>query len=171
VKQFFSIDPQTKILDLGVRDGQLLWWLLKRGYRNLEGIDCVRLNVLLCKKNGLNVHELDGHEVGNFFAPESQDLIFSFHMLEHCYDPKKVIEGCYSALRSNGGVQLEIPLENADRQSAHCYRFAEGELSSLLKSVGFEVLDYRHWDGKERVIAKKKTNSTGLVATFKKWFA
>jgi hypothetical protein len=73
---------------------------------------------------------------------------------------ERVLRGCWSVLRPAGGIHVEVPLEAADLEFAHCYAFARGELGALLERTGFELLDYRHRGpraaGIERAVGRKR---------------
>ena len=155
----YPLERDAKLLELGMRSGHFLYFLLRSGYTNVTGIDCVKLNVLWCRKNGLDVLQGDAHELSNSFDPGSFDAIFAYSMLEHCYDPDRVLRECWTVLAPSGGLHIEIPIGKTDMQTAHCYSFSRRELGRMLKRIGFEVLDYHHhgplFAGTERVVARK----------------
>lgn len=155
--RFFPVGPRSKILDIGVRDAQLLYYLKTvHGYENLSGVDCVKLNVLWCQKNGFDVTLADAHELSQRFAPASFDVVFAYHVIEHCFDPNRVLREIHTILRPGGGVHLEIPISGLDLKTAHCYSFQQGELLNMAQAAGFRILNTTYKDGDERIAAVKE---------------
>lgn len=159
LQSFIPLSPNMHILEVGVRTGQFMHFLNSSGFKNVYGIDCVKLNVLLCQKNGLqNVLHLDAHELSSAFDDESKDLICSYHCLEHCYNPIKVLQECNRCLKPGGGIHIEVPLKDLGLDIAHCYSFKPGELRNMIKSLGLNVLDVCKEAGNERIVAVKKSH-------------
>jgi SAM-dependent methyltransferase len=158
----YPITPATRILEIGTRNGQLLRFLRDRGYQHVSGIDCVKLNVLWCQRNGLIVAEMDVHELSRHFAPSSCDVVFAYHVLEHCYDPALALTECYAVLAPGGGLHIEIPLSNVNLNTAHCYQFLPDELGAMLTAQGYAILDYVRLGEIERVVANRPTSTARL---------
>jgi len=160
--EFLKFSPSNvdiRLLDLGTRNGQFLYFLKDAGFKNLRGIDCVKLNTLWCQKNDIDVTHGDVHELSKFFEPNSFDVVTSYHVFEHCYDPEKVIGEMHIVLAPFGTVHVEIPIEKIDQEHAHCFAFSRRELGKMLKKRGFEVVHTSHegrpWSGIERIVARK----------------
>lgn len=155
--RFVPITPETRILDIGARNGQLIYFLNHHGYQHVAGMDVVKLNVLWCQKNGFDVKLGDAHTLSRTYAPGSFETIFAYHVLEHTYDPAKVLLEFHTVLSDGGAVHVEIPIEAIDLRYAHVYNFDVGELPRLLRAAGFIVLDSIAGNGYERTVARKKT--------------
>ncbi|WP_162909259.1 class I SAM-dependent methyltransferase [Aggregatilinea lenta] len=155
--RFVPLTPESRILDIGSRNGQLIYFLNDRGYRRVSGMDVVKLNVLWCQKNGFDVKLGDAHTLSQTYAPGSFDAIFAYHVLEHTYDPTKVLREFHTILGERGAIHIEIPLEAISLRYAHVYNFAPGELARMLRDAGFIVLDSVARDEYERIAARKKT--------------
>ena len=166
----FKIDKKMSIMEIGVRTAHFLYFLKSKGYEQVSGIDCVRLNVLLCQKNGFEVSMVDAHELAAAFDAESKDVICMYHCLEHCHSPGKALAGCFDVLRRGGGLHLEIPLqENTDLATAHCYAFQPKELKQMLTAQGFILRGYLKKKTMERVVAiKPSSNKKSFLAKFLK---
>lgn len=156
-RRFMPLPPAARLLELGVRTGHFVYFLQKKGYQNAAGIDCVKLNVLSCRKYGLDVKLADAHELPAHFPPESFDAIFAYHVLEHCYEPAKVLQGCWEVLKPEGGLHVEIPVTELNQQTAHCYAFTRRELRKMLKKQRFRILNRVFFKNTavERIVAKK----------------
>lgn len=150
-----SLKKSSRIIDIGARTGQLLYFLRERGYSNLAGVDVVKLNVLWCQKNGFDVSLADAHELSSVTGTSRFDAVFAYHVLEHCYDPIKVLKEFYSVLVDDGAVHIEVPFGPIDLSKAHVYRFRKGDLRQLLESVGFVVYQSQG-EKHELIVAGKK---------------
>jgi predicted SAM-dependent methyltransferase len=115
------------------------------------------MNVLWCQKNGFNVLEADAHQVAKFFEPASFDVIFAYHVLEHCYEPQVVIQQIFTLLKEEGIFHVESPIAAYDTQTAHVYSFESGEMAELLSRTGFHLIHTEGIDSAERIIARKRT--------------
>ncbi len=155
LKKYIELDPEMHMLEIGTRDAQWLYYLAHQDFKNTKGIDCVRMNVLWCQKNGFDVIEADAHQVARFFEPASFDVIFAYHVLEHCYDPSLVFQQIFTLLKDDGIFHVEIPIEGYDPQRAHVYSFESGELSAMLTKAGFKLVHVENFTVVERIIAQK----------------
>lgn len=160
--QHYPLAKSAKILELGMRSGGFLRYLQASGFSRVSGIDCVELNVLWCMKNGFDVQKGDVHELTSHFESNSVDAIFAYHVLEHCYDPQRVLRQCHDVLVEGGGIHIEIPVGRANLERAHCYSFSRREIHKMLSANGFDVLHYAHqgrfWrSGRDRVVARNQS--------------
>lgn len=157
--EYYALHSTSMLLELGTRSGHFIYFLRSKGYLSVVGMDCVKLNVLWCLKNGLDVKQADAHELSQHFHSDSFDAIFAYHVLEHCYDPEKVLDESWTILKHGGGIHIEIPISGLDMHHAHCYSFSRREVGKMLRRSGFKLLDYKHkgalFGGMERVVAQK----------------
>jgi len=86
------------------------------------------------------------------FSPSTFDVITGFHVLEHVYQPKQVIEKLWRWLKPGGIIYLHVP--NIEALEAkifrsywyglelprHLYHFSLTSLSRLFSTFGFEQL-------------------------------
>jgi 2-polyprenyl-3-methyl-5-hydroxy-6-metoxy-1,4-benzoquinol methylase len=156
LKKYLEISGPMRMLEIGTRDAQWLYFLAEKGFKNTMGVDCVRMNVLWCQKNGFDVVEADAHQVANFFEPASFNLIFAYHVLEHCYEPEQVMQQVFILLKDGGIFHVESPIANYDPQTAHVYSFENGEMADLLLKTGFHLIHTKVINSAERIIARKK---------------
>lgn len=159
LKNNVEFKPEMHMLEIGTRDAQWLYYLARQGFENTQGIDCVRMNVLWCQKNGFDVIEADAHEVARSFDHASFDIIFAYHVLEHCYDPELVLQQIFTLLKNDGIFHAEVPIEKYDPQRAHVYGFESGELATMLIKAGFILVHAENFTIVERIIAQKKSST------------
>jgi len=81
---------ESPILEIGCGNGAVLEYLKKKKYFAM-GIDISRPSIQKCLKHGFPAvhHNVDN---GLPFPDKSFKTVLSFHMLEHCRNPKFVIE-------------------------------------------------------------------------------
>lgn len=170
--QYYVPFPKNaRILDMGIRNGQLLYFLKSLGYTELSGMDIVRLNVLWCQKNGFNALHGDAHDITSLYPPNSFDVVFAYQVFEHLYDPKKVIDGLAIILSDHGSVHLEYPLESLDFKTAHVYSFEQGEVAQMLTKAGFHVIDTQmiKRNREERIVATKQVPTKKSKSLRRRW--
>jgi SAM-dependent methyltransferase len=155
LNKYTAINSHMRMLEIGTRNAQWLYFLAQLGFNNTVGMDCVHMNVLWCQKNGFDVVEADAHQVAQFFDSASFDLVVAYHVLEHCYDPELVIQQVLALLKNDGIFHVEIPIAGYDPQTAHVYSFDSGEMSTLLTGNGFRLVHTEIIDSAERIIARK----------------
>lgn len=125
------IDKTLPLLDIGTREGWFLEFLLKTGFIDVQAIEICPEAVTIVKNKGLKVTKIDVQKMNfnNEFG-----TISAIHVLEHCSNPKSAIMNIYKALRKDGILYLEIPLEESPypMKSAHFSSFPnEGALFNL----------------------------------------
>jgi 2-polyprenyl-3-methyl-5-hydroxy-6-metoxy-1,4-benzoquinol methylase len=95
-----------RLLDVGSGDGSFLSFARTCGW-DVVGLDPDAKAVANAARQGLTVHE-GGIE---YFADKSElfDVITLNHVIEHVYDPVKVLKTCHALLKPGGQLWLETP--------------------------------------------------------------
>lgn len=175
-----KILPQVKesnILDIGCGFGQILLALKKIGYTNLKGIDIADEAINYCEKKGFNVEKIADLIEFSIKNNERYDFIIMSHVLEHL-EKERIIEtlvGIKNNLLSENGL-LFIAVPNAQSNTG-CYwayedfthhtLFTAGSLYFVLKSAGFESVEFLDTDGLEGSILVIKLLKKFLLFLYK----
>jgi 2-polyprenyl-3-methyl-5-hydroxy-6-metoxy-1,4-benzoquinol methylase len=144
VKEYVS--RGTKILDVGCRDGTLLDALAAEGYTNLCGVDISPRAIKVAKDKGHEVYAIDVHsdDFDKVAFNREFDLVIMVHVLEHCYDPKKVLKQTYDMTAKGGYLLVEVPIQEAQpvpTQFAHYTIFDSAPgLIAMIQSAGFKFV-------------------------------
>ena len=94
-----NILPENRniqILDIGCGNGDILYALKKRGYKNLQGIDLDETAVRWVKRNGIACENVN---VLNYKPNRKFDFIMCNHVLEHL--PKQNVIPLLAYIREN----------------------------------------------------------------------
>lgn len=143
----FDITLDDNIIDVGCRgNARVLLDLQNKGYKNVYGIDIGYEAETQWKKLPLelqkNVKRADIHD-GIPFNIKFKVITCS-HVLEHCFDPEKVIKNFYDSLEEGGVLHLQIPLSKYDEYINHGPHYAfwsdESTFEKWLSNLGFEVM-------------------------------
>ena len=140
-------------LDIGAGFGSLCSALKTHDY--FERVVALELSadaVRSCREREIDVIEKSAEEITSLDI-QGVDVITNFELIEHLFDPRSFLTSCFNILERNGLVVLSTPnilgfdlmtlgplSENIDAPN-HINYFNISSLSSLLKSVGFDVLD------------------------------
>lgn len=150
-KGWLPKDKNAIILDVGCGGGRLLYFLKKRGYVNIHGVDVSPEQVKRARQVVGNVTQGDAveylHRCPRFF-----DLIIGIDLVEH-YRKDEVIDlldACCRALRPKGRLILQTP--NAESPWGMEYRYGDFThesafspqcLKNLMELVGFIKIEPR----------------------------
>lgn len=142
------------ILDVGCGNGHLLVALRDSGVRNLAGIEPSDTAVQHCREIlGLNVHK---GTIGNSdLEPGTWDMVTLSAILEHAWDPGKLLEEASKRIATGGFLYIRVPDLLATRllpwhprsyrlrgifTLAHVSYFTEQTLAILAARHGFEAI-------------------------------
>lgn len=93
----------SKVLDVGCGQGQLLLTLAYYGFKNLIGLDQYIKNDIVYD-NGVRVFKKEIYELGGNY-----DVIMFHHSFEHIPKPLEVFKAVYRLLNKKGHVLIRIP--------------------------------------------------------------
>lgn len=97
----------------------------------------------ICRKRGFDVHEMDQSFLE--FPPETFDLVWCRHALEHSLFPLFTLRGFFDVLKADGILYVEVPAPGTSARHEynlnHYSCFTQGAWLSLFQRSGFDVLD------------------------------
>jgi 2-polyprenyl-3-methyl-5-hydroxy-6-metoxy-1,4-benzoquinol methylase len=148
------------VLDIGVRDGAFLQILKDMGCTDLYGIDIFEESIELLKQRGIDGCVADAQE---FKLDKLFDTVIMSHVLEHCPEPKKVLDNVYNHTRDHAIIFIEVPIEEGDpkptEKDAHYFNFHS--FDDMLKLLGkdWEVLEKFVSEKRIKVVARRITHA------------
>ena len=92
-----------RLLDVGCSHGLLLEEASQLGFA-VEGIEPSEGAVEYCQQKGLNVNR--GYLVKGIYPPTTFDVVVMSHVLEHVFEPGKLLETARSILTQDGVICL-----------------------------------------------------------------
>ena len=160
VKKF--LNKGSSILDVGCDIGLTVKSLEENGYYS-EGIEISSVGAKIAKeKTGITVHNI---QLENYQSDIKFDGVLLLDVLEHLYDPTKVLTECGGHMKQGGYIFIHVPhhggistrfkrflhkkgLKKGYKHfgfPAHIYAFDRKSLKTILEKSGFETVHYESW--------------------------
>lgn len=162
-----------KVLDVGCGTGNKMLFLLKKGYRNVWGIEYNKDIFLPLIKScpQLRIKEGNAEKLSdlrdNFF-----DLVYCCHVLEHLPNPNSAVKEANRVLKKGGAYIVGIPngghLNDKItrlvqfvfyRKSDHLQTFSARKISLLLEKNGFDILKFKARRDSLRLLLDKRSGN------------
>lgn len=144
-------DKTVAILEVGCGGGKLLYYLKRKGYVNIAGVDISPEQVSLARQVTADVTESNAIEyLANHC--ESFDLIIGLDIIEHFRKDEvlKFLEACYKSLKPQGRLLLQTPNAESPWGLMHRYHdfthelaFDPHSLKKLFQEMGFIKIESR----------------------------
>lgn len=140
-------DTQTKILEVGCGEANLLFMLHQLGYKNLLGIDFASAAINKAREQHIPVRRGDIHTIQ--LKKHAYDLILLQQVIEHLADPRAVLIKLHQALTPGGKLIISTPNScswqaklfknnwHSWHQPFHTYVFSPTSLIQLCDQVSF----------------------------------
>lgn len=101
----------SRIVELGSGPGQFVEYLTSHGYINASGVEVDKEACNQAKQNGIDVTCLD---ISSDKLP-SADVYLLYEVIEHVFDPVKMVKNIFNNLSSKGRLIITTPnLDGAD---------------------------------------------------------
>lgn len=161
---------EMKVLDIGCRDGGFLVLLRDEvGIDDLHGIELNETASILARDKGIQVYNIDAHNMLEI-PSDRYNLVCMTHLLEHTYNPRRILDEAFRALKTNGLMFIEVPLEPKPKEHptkwGHYYTFQHpNNLHDLvgLCNYSFDLVDEQYDTKKNkwfRVLLRKRDEET-----------
>jgi 2-polyprenyl-3-methyl-5-hydroxy-6-metoxy-1,4-benzoquinol methylase len=157
-----GLSPHSRILDIGCGNGSLAREFTQLGHC-VVGIDLAESGVRIarqsCPSARFEILAADENVLTNL-GEEPFDLVYSAEVIEHLYNPRSFMAGCYSATKLKGrflcttpyhgyAKNLTISLVNGWDKHAnplfdggHIKLFSKKTLSTLMLEAGFRDMHF-----------------------------
>jgi len=150
------------VLDVGCGNGSVTLEFFRRGYK-VVGIDLAEEGIRIaresCPEGRFEVLPAD-QEVLHNLGEESFDLVYSAEVIEHLYDPRSFLAGCFAATKPGGHFLCTTPYHgywknlspslangwdkhaNPLFDGGHIKFFSRKTLTALLLETGFRDVEF-----------------------------
>jgi len=139
-----GLNFESKILDFGCGNGQLLRTLYHFGFRDLTGADAF-IDSDIAGPGGIMIYK---QPLDKLF--ESFDLIMLNHSFEHLRDPRESLRHIYRLLNANGTALIRIPVVNYAWEKygvnwvqldppRHLFLYTEASFGKIADEAGFHL--------------------------------
>jgi SAM-dependent methyltransferase len=147
--RFLPENKTAKILDIGPGKGEMLSYLDKHGFSNIEAVDISESVVGYVTQFGYKISLID--DLASFLITNADtfDMVTMCDIVEHI--PKKqildVMNAAHNALKTNGILIVQVP--NMQSVTANIFRYddfthemgyTERSLTQMLKICGFSSI-------------------------------
>lgn len=157
-----DLPPGSRLLDIGCGNGSLAHEFSKLGY-SVVGIDLaapgIRIARESCPAGRFELLAADKDILRNL-GEEPFDLVYSAEVVEHLYDPRNFMAGCYTATKRQGKFMCTTPYHGYLKNLAislvdgwdkhvdslydggHIKFFSRKTFSALIAEAGFKDLQF-----------------------------
>lgn len=161
----FKASERT-LLDIGCGDGRFLKKANDLGYK-VSGIDLNRILInKIRNESDIKVYSMDLKKFNNKFSYKRFDVITFFEVLEHIKNPNNFINLVKNNLNNHGRIVVSVPNRDRFRFELEKYQkwdspphhntwWSERALKSLLIRKGFNILDFKKFKKKIRIVIRK----------------
>ena len=168
-----ELPPGSRVLDVGCGNGSVARRLSAQGY-SVVGIDLAEAGIRIarecCPEGRFEVLAADRAILENL-DEEPFDLVYSIEVVEHLYDPRSYMAGCFAATKPGGRFICTTPYHgylknlsisimggwdkhaNPLADGGHIKLFSRKTLSELLRETGFSDLKF-HGSGRSMYLWK-----------------
>ncbi len=146
-----EFDKDSKLLDLGCGNGALSFELSKLGF-DVYALDSSKSGIEVARKEFPKVRftlgDLEEPLVGHIYPAETFDIIVSTEVVEHIYNPRRLIYNVFQLLKPSGLFVLSTPYH--------------GYLKNLVLAISGKMDDHftALWDGGHIKFWSRDTIST-----------
>jgi len=158
-----DLQPRSRVLDVGCGNGSLALQFAQCGHR-IVGVDMAKEGIRIakecCPEGRFEVVNADRH-ILELLHEEPFDLVYSVEVIEHLYDPRSFMQGCFVATKPGGRFICTTPYHGYLKNLAisvmdgwdhhadplfdggHIKLFSYKKLSALMTETGFRNIEFR----------------------------
>src|ERR1043166_6076529 len=165
------LKPGFAVLDVGAGSGEVVYVLRAMGYEASGFEPNEGYARFAAERLGVPVRQGFWQDVA--IAPESQDFVTMFHVVEHLESPFDVMRRARQWLKPEGSLLVEVPNVEAVCQQphtqfhrGHLYHFNLATLEMMARRAGFAVTHgSASADGGNLTVISQKTHSTPTMGS------
>lgn len=148
-KFYRLVKRECSILDVGCGQGEMLLWLRKLGYQNLQGIDPYLSND--AENEGIRIYK---SEILEYQPEQKYDMVTFIHSLEHIFPIHETISKLNEWVKKEGYVVFQLPVLSGYYWKKygknlytldpprHFYIHTKESLEQLMIPYGYELVAY-----------------------------
>jgi 2-polyprenyl-3-methyl-5-hydroxy-6-metoxy-1,4-benzoquinol methylase len=163
-----------RILDLGCGSGQLLDTMKKLGWET-HGVEPSPQAAERARAKGH--HIVCGTAEQELFEPDSFDVVYMWHVLEHTHSPTKALAHVHRYLRPGGRIVMAVPnyasfhsklfgrYWSGTEAPRHLYQFDRATLRRYLQQAGFQDIQLTTRTGSTSWVRGFRNTINGVFGT------
>ena len=148
----FAFRKDLSILDLGCGTGGLLYYLRKKKFTNLQGIDYSDASIYFSKLRNLNVQKASIDDIANLFEGQNFDVIICNDVF-YCLDKTQIVntlQNISSLLKTDGiflsnNNSFNIFYGTHDIAVGGKWRFTRKDFQEFLQNNPLQIQHYSYW--------------------------
>lgn len=145
-----KVNYYSKIMDLGCAGGHLIYFLEKKGFRNISGIDISKEAIKKCRENSLR-KTFVRNCVDTKFKDEEFDVLIASDILEHIKADSNALREWNRILKKDGILIIFVPAfgflwSKHDDVNCHYRRYSLKKLVDDLKENKFDISKASYWN-------------------------
>ena len=154
--KFSQLDRNKVILDCACGGGAEIDQLKRMGFKYVVGVELHPKFIRTAKTVADGVVKCDMHSL--CFKDTSFDIVYSFHTIEHAYDPAKLLQEFWRTLKPEGRLFVILPYPDGGHEDD--FHVAKYELGTNILDQGKSVIKFFEENGFRLDI---REDSKGLV--------
>jgi len=139
---FLEEKEKMKILDIGCGAGTISEPLVRKGHE-VYGIDIMQEAVERARKKGIKAEVFNLNEGKLLYEDEFFDVVFALDVIEHIFDPEKIIKEIYRVLKKKGYFIVSFPNYFDLIQKINIF-FGKGIVHWEHRHLDYNVWNYCH---------------------------
>jgi len=146
IEKYIPFSRKSYVCDIGCSDGSLLYYL-KDQYKRAAGFDISPDAIKQCRQYSNSKVRFQVFDGIHIQTDELFDIVFIMDVLEHAFEPDKLMESIYKNLKNKGILVIQVPTTGwfsefifGKYHLGHLRYYDENYLKRYLESYKYQVL-------------------------------
>lgn len=161
IKKLIKNQDKVRVLDYGCGWGTFLLSLPRKNIQ-AYGFDIVENTIKTLEKTmrlrGRKLHRIELNE-DNEISPQGFDVISCSHVLEHVESDLALLQSFKAALRPNGYLLINVPINEVWDDPKHVRRYDAKILAEQMNKIGMNVITIKEEDRWTGFLLQRETNA------------